>query len=91
MGDGNGDGRVIVAGPGNDRNGIFAEVLGAPANGGYNANYIVTGYSKGDINLDGRVIAAGPGNDLNPQFYVVFTHAANGSAAANYVVQGQVP
>jgi len=91
MGDTNGDGKVIAAGPGNDRNGFFAKVLNAPNNSGFNVNYVVIGYSPSDVNLDGRTIAAGPGNDLNLIFYNIFTHPANSNAAANYVVRGQAP
>ena len=91
MGDTNGDGRVIGAGPSNDRNAILSEVLAAPGNPSHNANYIVTAYRAADVNLDGRVIAAGPGNDINFILYNIFVHPGNSGTAANYVVQGQVP
>ncbi|MEZ4861099.1 MAG: hypothetical protein R3C14_07330 [Caldilineaceae bacterium] len=91
MGDVNGDQRVIVAGPNNDRNPILAAVLGDAGNGNHNHNFIVTGYLAADLNLDGRAIAAGPGNDINLLFYNVFTHPANSTIAANYVIQGQAP
>lgn len=90
-GNANGDGSVIFAGPNNDRNGILAAVLGAPANSSHNANFIITGYRQDDINLDGRTIAAGPGNDINVIGVTVFLHPGNGSGSANYLLAQQLP
>ena len=90
-GDANQDGKVITAGPNNDRNQLLRKAFTAPGNSSYLVNYIVKGYYATDLNLDGSTLASGPGNDDNIILTTVFLHPSNANFAANFIVNQQMP
>ena len=90
-GDANQDGKVITAGPNNDRNQLLRKAFTAPGNSSYLVNYIVKGYYATDLNLDGSTLASGPGNDDNIILTTVFLHPNNANFAANFIVNQQMP
>ncbi len=90
-GDVNHDGKLIASGPENDVNYIVSDVLLAPANTGFNANYIVTNYGNSDINLDGHTIFAGNANDENIIRGNVLLNPNNTSFSNNYIMEEQLP
>jgi len=90
-GDSNHDGKLIAAGPENDINSIFSEILLEPENTGFNSNYILSTYSSSDVNLDGKVIKAGDQNDENIIRGDVLLNPNNTSFSNNYIVEEQLP
>lgn len=87
----NQNGDIIFQGGGNDPDNIFFDVLSAPLNTGFQANYINSEYSSNDVNLDGDIIFQGNNNDPNVIFFNALGHPGNNNFSANYIIQEQVP
>ena len=87
-GDANVSQTAIANGPGQDTNVVLGQVLTAPGNTLFNANYLLPGYQAGDFNLDGTAIFTGPGNDINILLGNILLHPQNSTFAANYIIRG---
>ena len=82
----------IFQGPNNDPNAIFFDVVFAPNNTDFLANYINSPvYSDSDVNMDGQVIFQGPNNEPNYIFFNVLSYPANTNYINNYIMQEQLP
>ena len=82
---------VIFQGNDNDVNNVFFEVLGVPANTGFQANYINIAYSNNDVNMDGQIIYQGNNNEPNFIFFNALGHPNNGQFSSNYIILEQLP
>lgn len=90
-GDANHDGKLIATGPNNDVNSLFSDILLAPANTDFNANYVLLTYGAPDVNLDGKVIFSGDANDENIIRGNILLNPSNASFSSNYIVEEQLP
>lgn len=91
-GNSNGDNFEIFQGIDNDPGVIFFDVLSAPNNTDFLANYINNQvYSNSDVNMDGQVIFQGPQNEPNYIFFNVLSYPANTSFIKNYILTERLP
>ena len=87
-GDLNGDGRVILQGPANDRFDMFLQVITDSKNQNILTNFISEGYTSNDFNLDGEVVYQGPNNEQSSLlFNTTLRHPDNQNRLANYIIQ----
>jgi hypothetical protein len=82
-GDVNADGNLTFQGGNNDPDAIFFQVILAPANTGFDQNYIYEGYFHGDANLDGEVIYQGTNNDVD---FMIFFNVLSNPENPNFVI-----
>ena len=86
------DGYEIFQGIDNEPNTIFFDVLSAPNNTDFLANYINRPvYSDSDVNMDGQVIFQGPDNEPNYVFFNVLSYPSNTTSIKNFIMIEQLP
>lgn len=86
------NGAVSFQGPNNAANNVFFEILGAPNNNTFAANYILSGsYNQADLDLSGSTIYQGLNSDVNFVFFTVLQHPGNTTLQPNFIIYEQLP
>ncbi|WP_019987197.1 Ig-like domain-containing protein [Rudanella lutea] len=84
--------QIIYQGTDNDVNGIYQQVVNAPANGLKSPFYRLRGYFSGDVNLDGQTLFQGTGNDVELIYQnVVKNHPGNSLRVSFFTIREQIP
>ncbi|KAB7728168.1 tandem-95 repeat protein [Rudanella paleaurantiibacter] len=84
--------QIIYQGTDNDVNGIYQQVVNAPANGLKSPFFRLRGYFTGDVNLDGQTLFQGTGNDVELIYQnVVKNHPGNSLRVSFFTIREQIP
>jgi len=86
------NGTITFQGPENTPNHVFFEIMSAPGNSDFSANYISQFvYNNGDLDMDGQIIYQGNNSDVNFSFFTVIQHPSNTAAQINHIIYQQEP
>jgi hypothetical protein len=91
-GDTDGNRQTVFAGPTNDVDPVFFEVMTNVANVNFVPNYILkTVYLASDVNLDGKVIYQSADNEVDIILFMVLSHTLNTGFIPSYIIVEQLP
>jgi hypothetical protein len=91
-GDTDGNRQTVFAGPANDVDPVFFEVMTNVANVNFVPNYILkTVYLASDVNLDGKVIYQSADNEVDVILFMVLSHTLNTGFIPSYIIVEQLP
>jgi hypothetical protein len=91
-GDTDGNRQTVFAGPTNDVDPVFFEVMTNVANVNFVPNYILkTVYLASDVNLDGKVIYQSADNEVDVILFMVLSHTLNTGFIPSYIIVEQLP
>jgi hypothetical protein len=91
-GDTDGNRQTVFAGPTNDVDPVFFEVMTNVNNVNFVPNYIVnTQYLASDVNLDGKVIYQSADNEVDIILFMVLSHTLNVGFIPSYIIVEQLP
>jgi hypothetical protein len=91
-GDTDGNRQTVFAGPTNDVDPVFFDVMTNVANVNFVPNYILkTVYLASDVNLDGKVIYQSADNEVDVILFMVLSHTLNTGFIPSYIIVEQLP